>query len=263
MTRTLSTPIAQGRTAEVYVWDDQHVLKLYRDWWPDSEVENEARIARAVHHSGIPSPAVGEIIEVSGRRGLVYERVVGISMLRDMNAHPWTIFQHARTLAELQVKINQQSISGLPSYKDRLRHDVNRAEQLTEDLRKKALALLEVLPAGNQLCHGDYHPGNVILTKEGPIVIDWLTACSGIPWADVARTSMILNIGVKSAGKQVSTLIRLMVILYYRMYLQRYRALVPDSQNELNRWLPVIAAARLSEKITPEREALLQMIKAE
>ncbi len=262
MTTTLSTPIAQGRTAEVYVWDDNHVLKLYRDWWPSDEVENEARVARSVHDSGIPSPAAGEIIEADGRLGLIYERVVGISMLRDMNLHPWTIFQHARSLADLQVKIHQQAIPGLPFYKDRLHHDITKAEHLAEDVRNKVLALLDVLPDGKQLCHGDYHPGNVILTKEGPIVIDWLTACSGNPWADVARTSMILNIGVKSAGKQVSPIVRMMVILFYRLYLKRYRALVSDTGNELNRWLPVIAAARLREKITPEREAVLQMIKA-
>jgi hypothetical protein len=44
--------------------------------------------------------------------------------------------------------------------------------------------------------------------------------------------------------------------------LNRYRTLVPDIKNELDRWLPVIAAARLNEDIQPEREALLQMVQA-
>ena len=40
----------------------------------------------------------------------------------------------------------------------------------------KLLAWLDTLPDGQRFCHGDYHPGNVILTKAGPIVIDWMTA---------------------------------------------------------------------------------------
>ena len=87
-TTTLSTPIAHGRTAEIYLWDEHHVLKLYRDWCPPHWVEDEARIARAVYEAGIPSPAAGEIVEMDGRQGLIYERIQGISMLQDMNTHP-------------------------------------------------------------------------------------------------------------------------------------------------------------------------------
>jgi uncharacterized protein (TIGR02172 family) len=260
MIKTLSTPIAQGRTSEVYLWNDHHVLKLYREWCPPHWIEEEARIARAVYAAGIPSPAAEEIIEVDGRGGLIYERLEGISMLQDMNARPWTILKHARSLADLHVQINKISITGLPSYKDGMQYAITQAPHLTKALRNKALTLLDALPDGRQLCHGDYHPGNVILTKDGPIVIDWMTARMGNPWADVARTSMILSIGVKSAGKQVRPLIQMAILLYHRAYLNRYRSFVPDPSNELKRWAPVIAAARLNEDIQPEWEALIQMI---
>src|SRR5512146_3006955 len=105
-----SPPIAQGRTAELYLWDNGHVLKLFRAWCPSDWVHYEARIARAVHASGVPSPAAGDIVEVNGRGGLIYERLEGISMFQEMNIRPWTLFKHARSLAELQVQINQQSI---------------------------------------------------------------------------------------------------------------------------------------------------------
>ena len=255
-----SAPIAQGRTAEIYEWNDHHVLKLYRDWWPSDWVEYEGRIARAVYDAGIPSPAAGEIIEVNGRRGLLYERVEGISMLQEMNARPWTLWKHARTLAELHVKINKQPITGLPSYKDRLRYDIGRAPHLNDGLRSKVIAMLDLLPDGQRICHGDYHPDNIILTKDGPIVIDWMTACMGSPWADVARTSMILSIGAKAAGNQVRPIIRTAIKLYHRTYLNRYRTLIPDTGNELNLWTPIIAAARLNEDIVPEREALLKIV---
>jgi uncharacterized protein (TIGR02172 family) len=253
--------MAQGRTAEIYLWDDRHVLKLYRDWCPSDWVEYEAWIARSVHEAGVPSPEAGEIVEVNGRRGLLYERLEGISMLEDMNAHPWRLLHQARSLAELHMQIHRQSISGLPSYRERLDYDLRNNPHLSEVLKDKARTKLESLPDGEALCHGDYHPGNVFLTKSGPMVIDWMTACSGNPATDVARTSMILSIGAKAAGKQVRLFIRMAIRLYQRAYLNRYHTLNPAPADEHTRWAPVIAAARLSENIIPEREALIKIVK--
>ena len=254
-------PLAEGRTAEIYAWDDKYVLKLYREWCPSDWVDYEARIARAVHGAGIPSPEPGQIIEVDSRRGLIYSRLDGISMLQDMNTRPWMIWKHARSLAEMHAAIHLKSVEGLPSYKDRLRNDFDEATQLSDDLRKKAFTLLAQLPDRQNVCHGDFHPGNVLITRDGPVVIDWMTACSGSPWADAARTSLLLSIGAKSAGKQVHPIIRMAIRLYYHTYINRYCALNPDKENELERWLPLIAAARLSENIIPEREALIKIVR--
>jgi Ser/Thr protein kinase RdoA (MazF antagonist) len=34
-------------------------------------------------------------------------------------------------------------------------------------------SLMERLPPGDGLCHYDLHPGNVIMTADGPRIIDW------------------------------------------------------------------------------------------
>ena len=43
-----------------------------------------------------------------------------------------------------------------------------------------------------RLCHGDLHPSNVILTRDGPVIVDWFDASRGDPVADVARSSLML-----------------------------------------------------------------------
>ena len=83
--KPLGQPFAVGRTAEVYAWEDNTILKLYHAWCPPDWVEREVHIARAVYQSGIPAPAVGEIIEIDGRHGIIYERVNGSSMLDAIN----------------------------------------------------------------------------------------------------------------------------------------------------------------------------------
>jgi uncharacterized protein (TIGR02172 family) len=257
---SLSHPIAKGRTSEIYEWNGDTILKLYYDWCPAHWVEQESQVAHAIAQAGIPTPAPGEIVEVNHRRGLIYERVSGISMLQDLNTRPWMLFKHAHQLAELQVKINQLSISGLQSYKDGLMYSIQRAPHLSDELRNKVLNHLATLSDGEKVCHGDFHPGNVLLTPEGAVVIDWMTARAGNPWADAARTSMLLSIGVKSAGKQVSLILRLLIRLYHQVYLNRYKSLTRESEHELGKWMPVIAAARLDERIDKEQETLIGMV---
>jgi aminoglycoside phosphotransferase (APT) family kinase protein len=182
-------------------------------------------------------------------------------MLQDMNARPWMLFKHARSLAEAQVQIHQKSIAGLSTYKECLNNDIRNASHVSEDWRIKISSMLEALPEGQNLCHSDYHAGNVILTERGPVIIDWMTACAGRPWADVARSSLILGIAAKAASRQVRPIVRLAVGLYLYSYLDRYRRMLPDPGNELGQWRPVIAAARLNEDIVPEREALIKIVK--
>lgn len=255
------SPIAEGRTAEIYAWDDGHVLKLYRDWCPPDWVEYEARIARLVYEAGIPSPEATEIVEMDGRRGLIYRRLEGITMVQDLKRRPWMLLKHAHSLAELQCKIHETSTVGLPSYKDRLRYDIDETPHLTEVLRRKARDRLDQLPDSQNICHGDFHPENILITKNGPVVIDWMTACSGSPWADVARTSLLLTIGVKAAAQQIPLFLRMMVRLYHRMYLRRYHSLRADTEDEMRRWVPLIAAGRLSENIILERDLLLNIVR--
>ncbi len=160
----LSASIAEGRTAEIYEWDEGQILKLYHDWCPPHWVEDKSKVAYAIHEAGIPSPAVGEILEVNHRRGLVYERVTGQSMLREMSMRPWAFPKYARLLAELHSQINQLSIPGLRSYQEGLMYSIQRAPHLDDDLRKKTLKHLGTLKDGDSVCHGDFHPGNVLLT---------------------------------------------------------------------------------------------------
>jgi aminoglycoside phosphotransferase (APT) family kinase protein len=49
------------------------------------------------------------------------------------------------------------------------------------------------LVPGEQILHLDLHPGNVMLTAGGPVVIDWTNASAGPPGADVAMAYLIID----------------------------------------------------------------------
>ena len=131
---------------------------------------------------GLPSPAVGEIIQHNNRYGLLYERLHGESMFKAFHHQPWNLIPYARRLAELQAEIHKCSlITDLPNQKEILERKIRQASALPEGLKLKAIALLEDLPDGSSLCHGDFWPGNVLMTDRGEMIIDWIHASRGNP----------------------------------------------------------------------------------
>lgn len=257
-------PIGVGRTAEVYAWGEGQVLKLYRAGMPAGWVRREAEVGRIVFESGLDAPAVGEVVEVDGRLGVVYERVDGPSMLEVMSRRPWAVFRLARTFAEIQVRMHNCARPELPSGRESLIRAIRQAPVLADDLRACALRRLDELPDGHAVCHGDLHPDNVVMSRRGPIVIDWMTATQGNPVADVARTTVLVLGGAPPPGMSwlKRALIPALRQAFYSAYLRRYLELRPFPKGQIGEWLPVMAAARLNEGIAAEQEALLRRAEA-
>jgi Ser/Thr protein kinase RdoA (MazF antagonist) len=258
MENDLGTPIAYGRTAEIYAWGEEQVLKLCYDWVSLGAVQFEQRICRAVHASGVSAPAVGEIVQLNGRHGLVFQRVAGISMFEALAKRPWNGLRYARCMADLQAAMHNATTSAdLPRQHPRLRDKIQAAESLPNPLRAKALAVLESLPVGDRLCHGDFHPGNLMVTDQGATIIDWIDTTLGNPLADVARTSVIMLSALETEFI-ANPALRVISRLFHNTYLRRYFSLRPGGQAEYHRWLPVVAAARLEEGIKELEDWLLK-----
>ena len=271
MSVDLGNPISSGRTAEIYNWDSDHVLKLFYGWVGLESIENEAQISRAIYESGLPVPEVGEIVRVNNRNGVIYQRITGPSMFRLGQRKPWNIPRYLRRAAELHVQIHSRTISAnLPSQRQLLERSIRLAVGLPSHLRSKVLAALEAMPDGDQLCHGDFWAGNILMSPRGEVVIDWNRASRGNPLADVARTTngvlgflethqirrAFLSYGKSRFSQVKNSLFRTFVRITYPIALRRYFQLCPGGEEEYQRWLPIVAAARLADEI-PELDRML------
>lgn len=246
-------PIARGATADLYAWNDGYVLKLFHERFSREDIEYEAQLARAVHAAGFRVPQVGEILEITARTGLVYERIDGPSLLNTLQSKPWLIIHLARRQAALQAQLHDNGPQpGVPAQRQRLETKIRQAKGLPEQVQQAALTALAAMPDGDRLCHGDFHPGNILLSPKGDIVIDWIDATCGNPLADVARSTVLL---LGSTGT-ANPFLRGFVRLFHTAYLRHYFRLRPGGEQEYRRWLPIVAAARLDEHV-PGQEAWL------
>jgi len=251
--------IARGRTAEVYEWREGEVLKLFYDWCPADWPKQEAFIAQAINHKGLAAPKYIETVTVDGRIGIVYERVFGVSMLSLMSKNPLQTKKQAKLLAEIHSKINSRTGESLPNMKASLGRSISKCVFLSDKMRAKVLLILAELKDANSLCHFDLHPDQVLISKDGPVVLDWMTAFQGNRAADVARTLVLLQYGeaphMNWIMRQAVNLVR---STFSRVYLKRYLELCTDVRLlEIKRWMIPVAAARLNDGIKGEERAIL------
>jgi len=239
--------VGTGLTADVYTWEPGRVLKLFHSARPQAKVELEYRITRAVHAAGLPAPAVYELLEIDGRRGMVVEHIEGVSLFRQVQARPWKLPAAVRQMAELHAEIHKHPApADLPSQRKWIAGGIEAATNLTDHEKQRANDCLAAMPEGAALCHGDFHPENIICTARGPIILDWSRATRGHPLGDVAGTCRLIQTADLPAWVplHMHLLLRATRAFIHRKYLSSYLQLHPASREEIDAWhVPLAAAA--------------------
>jgi uncharacterized protein (TIGR02172 family) len=234
--------VGRGLTSEVFEWDAGRVLKLSLPWRARDRTELEFRVSRAVHHAGYPCTAAHELVEYDGRLGIVFDRVEGVSMFAAVAKKPWLLRSASRELAELHVQLHSlKAPSEIPSQREQFERWIAAAKDLSPDQLEAARDALKHVQPGEMLCHGDFHPQNILYSSKGPIVIDWGTGTRGNPIGDVARTSWLFLGAPIPPHTQFH--MRWMIVFFRKVvnktYLQRYFELRPGSPKELELYAPL------------------------
>jgi aminoglycoside phosphotransferase (APT) family kinase protein len=144
--------LGEGRSSVVYDLGDGTVLRRYRNGSQSAHPDLSAMRAAAL--AGVPVPRVHS----ADGPDLVMDAVTGPTMLADLLVHPDRAERYGGVLADLHRRLDR-----VPS---------------------------STPPAG--LVHGDLHPGNVVLSPEGPVLIDWTNSRWAGRSLDVAITWLLL-----------------------------------------------------------------------
>lgn len=255
--------IGQGNTAEIFLYGPGTVLKLFRDQFPESGVLKEWRVTRAVQTVYSRMPKALRLVSCGERSGILYELAEGQDLFRMIGSEPFLLFSTGKKLAEIHTEIHGKTISGILTVKEKLLQEIGWVNDLSDDEKRKITDRLLLLPDGDRLCHFDFHPGNIMVSGGKLLVLDWLTACSGEPAADIARTCLLLKYGEVRNGDRLSRLIlSITKVCIRRSYMRNIRRLSGITWDEIRRWILPAAAARLSEWLTEhERKRLLKLIR--
>ncbi|MDR1795685.1 MAG: phosphotransferase [Erysipelotrichaceae bacterium] len=245
---TQLTLISHGKTAEVYLYENNKVLKLFYGWVPEYLIANEYSAAKLAYEKDILTPRVYERLSFDGRQGILYDKLENITMDTLLRKQPQKAKHYGRQMAEIQYRIHQIcAASELSDSKKGFATNLLQKTTLNEPQKQKLLDILNELPDGKQLLHGDFHPQNLLFQDKTPWIIDWTAATSGHPLADVAGTYLI----TKSAylHHKLSFLNRFLTKQVLKTltnaYLHSYFKLSGFTYKQMKAWLPVKAAIYL------------------
>jgi len=208
-----------------------------------SDILNEALNQARVEETDLNIPKIKSIEVYDGKWAIVMDYVEGVTLNELMLKNPEKEDEYLEMFVDLQRTVLSKRVPLLNKLKDKMQARISMAD-LDATSRYELHTRLDSLPKHYNLCHGDFHPGNIIITKDGtPYIIDWAHATQGNASADAATTYLMFYL---EGREQLA-----------EKYLKLYCKKSDTALQYVQKWIPIVAAARLA-KAKPEESAFLR-----
>ena len=182
--------IGAGGHGKVYQLDAETILKVYHDNSPLSLIEREREYAKNAFLQGVPSAIAYDVVECEEGYGVVFEMAGATTLSRMIMEHPDRLPEFAVKFGNL-LKLLNQTEADPELYGDIRSIYMERAEKaghyFTGEENAQIKKMLQSIPDGRGMVHGDYHPNNVMVQADGELIL--------IDMADISRGNELFDVG--------------------------------------------------------------------
>lgn len=231
---------------EVYR-DHGRAIKLFVENYSKANILNEAMNQARVEETGLLVPRLLEVTKIENRWALISEYIEGVTLEKLMQEHPEKEDEYLALLIQTQEKILSQRAPLLGRIKDKMRRKIRETNQINETTRFELMQRIEGIPTEYCVCHGDFHPSNIVIKENGEVyVIDWAHVTQGSPVLDAARTYLLFCLEGK---KQLA-----------EKYLSLFATRLQRDAKEILKCVPIVACTQMLKNNPDEQEQLRQWI---
>ena len=225
--------------------DGDKAIKVFDANFSKSDILNEALNQARVEEAGVRVPKVLEVSVIDGKWAIVSEYIPGKTLAQMMEENPQNKDAYLEQFVELQMDVHTHRAPLLNKLHDKMKRKIDETG-LDATTRYELHTRLDSTPHHNKVCHGDFNPSNIIMSENGPYILDWSHATQGNASADVARTYLLfwLNGDIDGAKK----------------YLNLFCKKSDTARQYVERWLPIVAASQSVKGKPQEREFLLSWV---
>jgi len=264
----LGSPVFVSRSSELYAWNENTLLKLFREGIDPELIQNEELNTKETYEKGISQVACYGHVQVGNRTGILIRRISGKTLISRAGGHPLSVFGVPRLMAKLQIKMHDTHTSKICCYKELVKKalETPALSFLTDAEQKLIFKKITALPDGDSILHLDYHPDNIMSDGYTTSIIDWMTAARGAPAADVAATLYLLNEGemIPGLNKNVAAVLEKIRKSICSHYLAIYEKETGMTKEEIQPWrLPFLIVRLGIWHIESEVPVLQQKIREE
>lgn len=189
-----------GRGASFTHKDDpEYILKFDNLLTDPSSMEQELAAASVAYSLGVNTPEPGEVVTDGTRYGLTFRRIPDkVSYARAICDNPGRLEELAKEMARQARNLHamKADITRMRNIKDIYRPLISSNKLHNPALISRALDLLDSLPEGGTCVHGDFHFGNVILSRGRSYFIDMGNFSYGCPLFDHAMVKALCHLAI-------------------------------------------------------------------
>ena len=186
----LDKVIAVRNTKTIYR-DGDKCIKVFNNDYSKADVLNEALNQARIEETGLNIPKILEVTMIDGKWAIVSEFIEGKTLAELMAEDEDRKEEYLNLLVDIQLDVHSKTCPLLNKLKDKMSSKISQTE-LDATTRYELHTRLEGMPKHKKVCHGDFNPSNIIITKAGtPYIIDWSHATQGNASADAARTYLL------------------------------------------------------------------------
>ena len=254
--------IGTGRTAEVYDYKDEKVLKLFYTAFSDKIIEDEYLIAKNISTTTSLVPKVYDIVHIRNRTGIVYEKIKGKMLSDYLSRNIINTRKIIRKFAQTQERISNINAENISNHTDKFRQRITSSRLLSDSEKETVLKYLSIIN-NNEICHGDYHPENVFVDPNHDFkVIDWANMFVSNKYIDIARTYYLIK-----SGKSLNSKTKLGSLIEWfgrQIIAKFYWEEVKAGKGRKEYFLPclfIVIIARYDENIEQENKWIYNYVK--
>lgn len=222
------------------------LLKLVRrEMGAAHKVEQEFRAAQSAAEAGLPTPQVYDIVRDGEDHGYLCQMIEGKKSFARLCAdEPERIPEFAAQMAEYGKALHRMPIQtndAVPNMKALLLKALEGSPLVTEEQRERLRALVLAMPDVQTCLHGDFQPGNLILSKDRHYWIDLGWLAQGWYMMDLAHLyKMMVEDSLIPQVQDLTHMSREQMLLFWEAFAKAYTG--NDDVASLNRQLRPYAA---------------------
>ncbi len=230
------------RTDKTVFRDGQKVIKVFDSDYSKSRILSEALNQSLVEEAGVKVPSVLEVAKLDGKWAIISEYIKGKTLQELMMTNPEKKDEYLTLFVDIQHSMHQNIVPNLVKLRDKMSEKIGKSD-FDATIRYELFTRLEALPKSKNLYHGDFFPNNIIISDSGEAyILDWPRAAQGDGVADAARTYLLFWLEGDISGAE--------------KYVDLYCKKAGITQQLVQKWLPIVAAAQSTKGREKEREFL-------
>lgn len=234
------------RTTKTVYRDGDKVIKVFNSDFSKADVLNEALNQARIEETGLNIPKLLEVTKLEGKWSIISEYIDGKTLELLMQENPGRFDEYLGSFVDIQVSIHDKRAPLLNKLHDKMQQRISET-CLDTTTRYEIYTRLESMPKHHKICHGDFNPSNIIVSKDGAAyIIDWAHATQGNAGADAARTYLLFWLAGNISGAE--------------KYLELFCSRTGTAKQYVQKWIPIVAASQLSKGKAVEKEFLMHWI---